>query len=262
MRVSFWRSVASEWLKGRRSLAAWLVTLGGLFVPAVILLLRLRQAGGLATLYAGEVFWEELWNQAWESLAVLFLPLELIVLTSLVTQLEYRYHAWKQVRATPQSDAAIVGAKLVVVLVRTAQLLALIVLGVWLAGVLPPLLLRHVPFPREPFPLAAFARRAGEFLVDALPLVGAQFLLGLHSRNVLLPIGVGIAGWTVAMVALSWRFNWLLPHGYLAMDFLAETGGGRVARALPMALPVLAALLAAAFVLAAHLLFVWRREPA
>src|SRR5690242_9203273 len=113
MRVAFWRSAYSEWLRGRRSFAPALVVLGALLVPTMLFLVRVLQGRtGRAAAWADDVFWEQLWKQAWESLAVLLLPLEVIVLTTLVTHQEHRYQAWKQVRATAQSDVAVIGAKL------------------------------------------------------------------------------------------------------------------------------------------------------
>jgi hypothetical protein len=260
MRVPFWRSVYSEWLKGRRSLASWLVLGGGLLVPGILLAILLRQRRSLGTLYRGEVFWEQLWNQAWQSLAVLLLPMGVIVLTSLVTQLEHRHNGWKQVHATPQSDLAVFGAKLLVVLVMLAQVFVVLNVGLWLAGTVPPLVYREVAFASEPFPLGAFAERSFDFYVDVLPIVAAQFLLGLQSRNVLLPIGVGLGVWTVAITALSWKYNYLIPYGYVAMDFLSETGGMNVSRALPASLMTLGLVVSGVTVLVAFVLFVARRE--
>jgi lantibiotic transport system permease protein len=259
VRVPFRRSVHAEWLKGRRSLASWLVVGGALLVPALLLAVRLRQRRALGALYRGEVFWEELWSQAWESLAVLLLPMGVIVLTSLVTHVEHRYEGWKQLRATPQSDLAIFAAKLVVVLARLAQWFVLLNVGLWLAGAVPPLLFRELPFPAEPFPLAAFAARSLDFYVDALPIVAVQLLVALRSRNVLVPVGVGLAAWTVAMTALGWRYNFLFPHGYVAMDFLTETGG-RVGRELPAPLAAVALTAFGAATAAAYARFAGARD--
>lgn len=259
MRVPFWRSVQSEWLKGRRSLASWLVVGGAMLMPAVLLIVRLRQRSTLRALYRGEVFWEELWNQAWESLAVFVLPMGAIVLTSLVAQVEHRYQGWKQVRATPQSDRAIFSAKLLVVLAMLAQSFVLLNVGLWLVGVVPPLVFRELAFPAEAFPAAAFAARSLELYVDALPAVALQYLLALRSRNVLVPVGVGLGLWIVATTALAWRFNFLFPHGYAAMDYLTETGG-RVSRALPAPLAVVALAAFGAITVAAYALFARSRE--
>ena len=237
--VPFWRSLYGEWLKQRRSLAGRLVVGGGLLVPAVLLAVRLRQRRELPALYVSEVFWEQLWNQAWESLAVLFLPLGVIVLTSLVTQIEHRHNGWKQVHATPQSDLAVFGAKLCVVLALLAQLFVVLNVGIWLAGTVPPLLFPELSVAPEAFPLGAFAARSADYYVDVLPIVALQFLLGLLSRNVLVPVGVGLGLWTVATVGLSWHHNYVLLYGYAAMDFYAETGA-RVGRSLPADVGVVA----------------------
>jgi len=254
MRIPFWRSVASEWLKGRRSLAAWLVVGGGLLVPAILLAIRLRQRSALPALYRGAAFWEQVWSQAWQSLAVLLLPTGLIVLTSLVTQLEHRYDGWKQVRATPQSDLAIFGAKLLVVLVMVAQFFVVLNVGVWLVGVVPPLLFPELPFAAERFPLAAFAARSLDFYVDALPIVALQFLLGLRSRNVLVPVGIGLGVWTVATSALSWRYGYVFPYAYVAMDFLSESSSA-VGGALPAPLGAVALVAAGATTAVGYALF-------
>jgi hypothetical protein len=259
MRVPFWRSVYGEWLKTRRTLASWLVAGGALLVPAILLAVRLRQRRTLGALYRGEVFWEELWHQAWESLAVLLLPMGTIVLTSLLTHVEHRYDGWKQVRATPQPDLAVFGAKLLVALAMLAQGFVLLNVGLWLVGVVPPLAFPELAFPAEPFPLAAFAARSVDFYVDALPIVALQFLVALRSRNVLVPVGAGLAAWTVAMTALGWRYNFLLPHGYLAMDFLTESGG-RVSRDLPAPLGVVALTAFGAASVGAYALFAAARH--
>ncbi len=259
MHVPFWRSVYSEWLKGRRSLAAWLVVGGGLLVPAILLAVRMRNPSALPAIYRGEVFWEDLWNQAWESLAILLLPMGVIVLTSLVVQIEHRYNGWKQVHATPQSDLGIFGAKLLIVLAMLAQGFVVLNIGLWLTGMVPPLVFRELSFPVEPFPLAAFAARSRDFYVDVLPIAALQFLLALRSRNVLLPIGIGLGLWTVSITALSWKHNYVLPYGYAAMDFLSEKGG-EVSRGLPAALGVVALVASGSAISLAYGLFVAKRD--
>jgi lantibiotic transport system permease protein len=244
VRIPFWRSVWSEWLKRRRSLAVWLVVGGGLLVPVMTLLLRLRQRRSLPALYQGEVFWEQLWNQVWESLATILLPVGVIVLTSLVTQHEQRHNAWKQVHASPQPLANVFAAKLLIVLFMVAQAFAVLLVGIWCVGAVPALLFAEVSMPVEPFPLLAFLARGANFFLDVLPIVAVQFMLGLLSRNILVPIGVGLGMWIVSLTALTWQYNYLVPYSYAAIDFMSETGS-RVSRAMPLPLSYLGPLVAA-----------------
>lgn len=99
-----------------------------------------------------------------------------------------------------------------------------------------------------------------DYYLDVLPIVALQFLLGLRSRNVLLPVGIGLGVWTVSMVGLSWSYNYVLPYAYVAMDFLSETGGMKVGRALPATLDVVALAAFGAITVVAYSLFVVRRD--
>ena len=106
------RSFKSEWLKKKRSLGSWLVVVGSLFTPAIIVASRLIHHGKLPGLYVSSTFWTSLWKSAWESMAIFFLPMAAILVTSLITQIEYRSNAWKQVHALPLSTGVIFFSKL------------------------------------------------------------------------------------------------------------------------------------------------------
>ncbi|MCU0649216.1 MAG: ABC transporter permease [Gemmatimonadaceae bacterium] len=238
MTVPLHRTFASEWFKGRRTVVGPLVVAGGLLVPAGLLLTRLRVPGTLPELHANDVFWEVTWNQAWESIAVLLLPLGAIVLTALVTHHEHRWQGWKQLHATPQHPLALYAAKFAVVMVRLLQSLVVLLVGIWAVGVLPALLLPTVAMPTAPFPVWPFLVRGLELLRDVLPLVAIQFALGILVRNVVVVIGVGLAAWVAATVAIATRVAWAIPYAYAAMDHLDETGARTGPT--PASLPVLA----------------------
>ena len=91
-------SFQSEWLKQRRSLGSWLVVVGALFTPVIVIVSRLIHHDKLPEVYAASNFWTSLWKNSWESMAVFFLPMAAILMTSLITQIEYRNNAWKQVQ--------------------------------------------------------------------------------------------------------------------------------------------------------------------
>lgn len=241
-RIPFHRTLASEWYKCRRTLATPLAIAGGLLVPIGMIAARLRTPGTLAELHASDVFWEQTWAQAWESIAVLLLPLGAIVLTAMVTSHEHRWQGWKQLHATPQHSLAIHAAKFLVVLARLLQALLALLAGLWLVGIVPALLLPSVGLPREPYPAGRFLVRGLEFLRDVLPLVSIQFAIGIAARNVVVVIGIGIAAWVVATAAIATRIAWLVPYAYAAMDHLDESGVRTGPTPLP--LPLLAVIVA------------------
>lgn len=237
--VPFHRSLQSEFRKMRGSTLGALSIAGGTLVPILILAMRLRQGDAVRALLRSEVYWEMLWNAMWESLAVLLVPTGVIVLSAVVTSHEHRANTWKQVHATPQSLRAIFAAKVVVAATFLALCFGVLLAAFWATGLVPALV-HGVPLGTlEPFPWATLLPRAGEYYLDTLPIVAGQFALGLTVRQVMVPVGIGLALWMVAVTAVAARLNWVVPYAYTALDYFNETGT-RIGRAWPLALPWLA----------------------
>jgi hypothetical protein len=211
----------SEWLKRKRSFASAAIVGGSLFTPAVIIFVRLLKPQGVPALYAADAFWPHLWRSCWESMAVFFLPLGAILATSLITQIEFRSNAWKQVHALPVSAAAIFLAKLTVILVMLVQFLLLFNAGIYAAAMIPYALLPGVGHPKGSFLSLPLVRESALYFVDVLPIVGAQYLMALRSHNVLVPIGVGFMAWVGALAAVSSKAvaGWW-PYAYTTIHYL------------------------------------------
>src|ERR1700689_2206816 len=103
MSNAFLHSFQGEWLKKRRSAAGWLTVAGALLVPVIILIARFIDGGGLATVNRSARLWESLYDRSWQFMGFFLLPMGVVLATSLITQLEFRNNAWKQVCTTPQT---------------------------------------------------------------------------------------------------------------------------------------------------------------
>jgi hypothetical protein len=246
----------SEWLKQRRGATWWLAVASAGFVPAIVLAARLTHPGSLPALYAQPGFWEASWKVSWEAVAVLLLPMLLMLITSLVVQIETRNNTWKQVHAGPLPLAIVFGAKLAIIVVTVAGFFVLANLFAC-TGALIPSLLRDVPHP-PPLPWRLFARRSAGLFVDGLPIVALQYTLSLQLKNLMVPLGVGMGLWLASIGALSWKYIYVIPYGYSAMDFLSIIGN-RSLQDLPLGLHALSLLVAAAITAAGLLLYT--RKP-
>lgn len=215
----FLAALQGERLKLRRSRVLALVAGGALLTPAIVLAIRLLNPESLPAVYAGPGFWARLWRDCWESMAIFFLPMGAILLVSLVTQIEHRGNAWKQVLTLPVSAANVWTAKLTVILGLVAQVLLLFTLAVTLTGVLPPLLVAGVPSPGAP-PLADFGTDLGRYFLDALPIVLAQYLLCLRLPGLIGPIALGFGAWVLGLAALSSRHAVLIPYTHSMLEYL------------------------------------------
>lgn len=252
-------AVRIEWLKQRRSLAGWLVVLGGLFVPGILFAFLMYHRATLPATYATGTFWEMFWTRSWESISIMMLPLESILLVSLLVHIEYRNNTWKQVHASPLPLAAVFTAKLAVILFRVLQFLVVINLGLFAAALLPLLLVKGAAYPAGPLPLTRFLVRNLYYFVDLLPVIGFQYLLALRCRNVLVPLGVGLALWVVSVGMLSSGYGYLIPYGYDALRYLVDAGA-KQAGSVPVPIEPLALACFALTTAAAAALYLARRD--
>ncbi len=259
MTVSYVDVFHGEWLKRKRSFASLFVIGGSLFTPAIVAAVRLLNHRGLPRIYAADSFWQNMWRACWESMAVFFLPLAAILATSLITQIEFRSNAWKQVHTLPVSAAAIFLAKLGVILVLMVQFLLLFNAGIYVSAMIPALLVPGVPYPKGSFLSLPLLRENALYFVDCLPIVGAQYLMALRSNNVLVPIGIGFMAWVGALAAVSSRFAIWWPYGYTIVHYLQDKPKGAHLAAYTQ-LHWLAAIAFVVLTVVSYVLFVTRSE--
>lgn len=256
--MNFLKSFQGEWLKKRRSLASWLVLVGALFTPAIVLIARIKNHAAISKFNVSDDFWYRHWNQSWESMTLFLLPGGIILATGLITQIEYKNNAWKQLHTTPQAFTRIFAAKLLVILIMLAQVFLLFNLGVYLSAAAPTIF-ASVPYPSAPFPLNDFWNTNVNFFLDCLPIVALQYLLSLHFKNFLVPVGAGLAIWFLGIGLLSWEYSYLFPYNHVAVSYLTVTGqfGGRK---IPVVIEYLALLYFVFFIVAGWILYVTKAE--
>jgi len=223
-------SFLGEWLKRRRSAATTLVWAGAFFIPAIALIGRLDSLSTLATANAAPHVWEALYGRCWQFMGFFLLPMGVILATSLVTQLEFKNNTWKQVHTSPQPLTRVFWAKLAVIGTMLLQFFFLFNTGIYLVGVIPGLFISGVHYPAEPFPLLAFLKGNGYFFIDCLPIVALQYLVSLQFRNFLVPLGLGIALYVAGMMATLWKYGYIVPYAYCALNFTRKgVGAGKTA---------------------------------
>jgi len=217
-------SFGSEWLKKKRTASSFLIIAGSLLIPLIIIIARTDSAAGLGAANLQPHIWENLYNRNWQIMGTLLLPMGIVLATSLVTQLEYRNNTWKQLFTTPQSLTTIFVAKLSVILVMLVEFFLLFNVGIWLTGVIPGLLI-GVPYPPETFPWKAFWNSNTKFFLDSLPILALQYGISLRIRNFLVPLGVGLGLYVASMIAVHWKYGYVIPYTYCDYEFMGVTAG-------------------------------------
>jgi len=217
-------SFKSEWLKKKRSLASWLVIVGAFFTPVIITIAKLVNNGRLYAESTSKNFWEVLWGNSWESMAIFLLPVGVILASSLITQLEFKNNTWKQLHTTPQKFTNIFMAKLAVIITMMLQFFVLFNIGIYLSGILPCLLTKGVPYPKEPIPYSHFLQDNAYYFICCLPIIGLQYAVSLMAKNFLVPVGGGIALWILSLAVLGWHYGHWVPYTYCGLNYLKSQG--------------------------------------
>ncbi len=229
MNIAFIHCFQCEWLKKRRSLASWIIIAGAFFTPVIITIARLVEHDKLNLLYTSDDFWKLLWKNSWESMAIFLLPLGVILFTSLITQIEYKNNAWKQVYTLPLSLTTIFFAKLAIIIIMVFQFFILFNIGIYLSAVVPYVLLGGIPYPISPIPYTIFLREDGLFFIDCLPIIALQYLLSLKYKNFLVSVGIGFILWVGAIASLSWKFGYIIPYTYCMFNYLKDSTNTKTA---------------------------------
>src|SRR5205809_2124295 len=91
-------SIRAEILKTKRSASFWLSILGATVIPLIFFLVYAMKP---AESYSNT--WGIHFLQGWQVFNAFLLPMFVILICSLIPQIEYKNNAWKQVFASPQT---------------------------------------------------------------------------------------------------------------------------------------------------------------
>lgn len=213
-------SIQSEWIKIRHSSASWLTVFGAFFIPVIVLIRRVLSPDRLSESNSSDKIWSSLYTQNWQYMSIFVLPIGIILVASLLAQIEFRNNSWKQLHTTPQSLTIIFISKFCIAITILIQFFLLFNLGIVLTGILPALFFSDVPFPKQDFPFYKFVMGNGRFFLYCLPILSLQYLLSIQVRNFMVPIGIGFALVTASLIAVSWKYGYFLPYTYCSKQFL------------------------------------------
>lgn len=211
---------SAEWLKKKRSLAAWLVIAGALFPPLLSAIVFVVHPQQLINMHQSPEFWKLVCRNSWQIMFIMLLPMGIVLAVSLVTQLEFKNNGWKQLHSLPVSFRHIYFSKLAVLLLMLLQLFVLFNIGIYLSAFIPSLLVKVIPFPDHPIDASFFLQQNGWFFVLSLPMVAIQYLLSMQFKNFLVPLGIGLALVVSGLFAISWRYSYILPQAYTALHLV------------------------------------------
>ncbi|HEY0356184.1 MAG TPA: ABC transporter permease [Flavisolibacter sp.] len=149
----------------------------------------------------------------------MMMPIFIILACTLLSQIEYKNHTWKQVMATPQSKFNILLAKFVNVHLLIITFLVVNFLMMLLVAVILHFMEPSLDVLNQSINGMDVLMIRARGYVALLALTSIQFWLGLRFRNFIAPIGIGIGLWlagTILVFEAKSGFAEYFPYSFHA----------------------------------------------
>jgi hypothetical protein len=225
--MSFIISAKTELFKTKRTAAFWITIIGAAFIPLVYLLLFLldpketiRDIGP----QAGKIFIQ----RAWQIFCVFVLPMSIILLTTLVTQIEFRNNTWKQVFASPQSLGNIFFSKYLAIHIMILFCFLVFNVLIFSVGIIAALTNPDFAFLEHKIDWQMILKLNLKTYIGILAMSAIQYLLSLRFKNFIASIGIGLLLGIGGIIAFfsQWQHIYKYPYSFaaLSMDYTYKPG--------------------------------------
>lgn len=225
--ASFVINTGSELLKCRKTQAYWLTITGSAFIPLVTLIIYLSKPE-IFTKNLHDNPWMGHLNETWKPASAFLLPLYVILVTSLVVQIEFRNNTWKQVYASPRSYADIYFSKLLVIHILIASCFILFNMFLLLSGYIANIFYSDYTFFSTPVPWDRLLKSTSRLYVSVLAMTSIQFWISLRLRNYIAPMGIGIGLLICGFMIFQWDKIIYYPYMYPAVTFFKDKLTGQM----------------------------------
>jgi hypothetical protein len=211
----------AEFLKVHRTNAVWLTLAGAAFIPAVNFLKLIGRPDIFASQLKNDP-WAFMINDNWAPAASLFLPLYVILVISLVVQIEYGNNTWKQVYASPRSYADIYFSKFVVICILILVLIVSLSLLLIAMGYLVEMVNSDYVFTDKSVPWTDLSRISMKMFAAIFAMAALQYWLSLWFKSFVTSIGIGMALLTGGFMIRQWEYISYYPYMQTLLTFFPD----------------------------------------
>jgi hypothetical protein len=218
MVATFIHNTRAEFLKSKHTAAIWLTVIGAAFLPLITIIGLLARPNHFIPLFKNDP-WQLLIKDNWQAGAMFLLPVYVILVTSLVVQIEYRNNTWKQVYASPRTMIDIFLSRFLVI--HTLILIAFILFNVFilLTGCVASLVQNGYTFFSHPVPWKMLLTITVKLYFSILAITSIQYWLSLRFRNFIIPLGIGLALLITGFMIYQWEQLYFFPYMYPIIFF-------------------------------------------
>ncbi|MGZ5191691.1 MAG: ABC transporter permease [Flavisolibacter sp.] len=205
-------SLRSEILKSKRTASFYSTIIAAAVVP-FILLLDITVDG--VSPENGKTIFNSIFIEGFRMTSFAIFPMFVILIGTLLPQIEFRNNTWKQVFASPQTKENVYLAKylnihLLMLVFMVANHLFMFITAVVVHFLEPSL---HVL--NQPLDVYNILVNAANSYISVLALGTIQFWLGLRFKNFIVPVAIGLACWfTGSMMVMESKSSFAVYFPY------------------------------------------------
>lgn len=223
--MSYAISLRTEILKTKRSAAFWVCFLGSGFIPAIFTLMYSLRPKVFVPRFKVQP-WESHFIHGWQAFSAFLLPMFVILVCSMIVQIEYKNNTWKQVFASPQSVGNIFFSKYSTILLMILFLFVMFNIFMFGGAILANLIHKEYSFLSNSMQFDLLLKMNIKTFVSLLGIISFQYWLSLRIKNFIVPIAIGLALLITAMIIQQWEHIYKVPYAYPFLTFISISGGG------------------------------------
>jgi hypothetical protein len=223
---TFLLNIRSELLKTKRSSAIWLTLLAGAFIPVILFIGALSRPLALMKYYGADDPWYKYMDSNWRSAVPFLLPIFVILLCSLIAQIEFRNGTWKQVFASPRTYFDIYFSKYIVIILMTVLSLLVFNMAAIAGGYAISIFNSKFTFTDKPIHLISMMKMTSWIFVSVLGMSAIQYWMAVRFRNFIISFGIGFGAMIASMMlANRWEKAVYIPYLYPWHIYMDQTMG-------------------------------------
>jgi len=212
-------SLRSEILKTKRTAAFYFTLIGAAIVPFMFLF-SIVSEGLPGEIKRSKDPINAMLRISSEMTGLCILPLFVVLICTLLPQVEYRNNTWKQVLASPQTKLNVFAGKFLNIHLMILLFLIASHLFMWVVIVATHFILPGVNILNQPPDLYAVLADNADAYLSVLAIGAIQFWIGLRSKNFIVPVAIGIICWltgTVMVLEYHSAMSPYFPYGFHAI---------------------------------------------
>jgi lantibiotic transport system permease protein len=223
MTSAFIFNTRAELLKTKRTSAMWLTVIGAAFIPFINIIKCVSRPDYFVAQVQRDP-WKVWIEYNWQIAASFFLVMYLILLSSLIVQIEYRNNTWKQVYTTPRAYADIFLSKFVIIHFLVIGCFLLFNVFIIASGYITAIVQPRYEFLGQAVPLKEMMLTSLRMYSSVLAVLAIQYWLSLRLGNFVIPLGVGLALFTVGFMIRQWEHIYYYPYMYPFLIYFNNPG--------------------------------------